>query len=282
MAVVALVLGTAVYATQPAATVQKPDGKVAVILVERIQDLSLTDDQEAKIGEIRKEYKPKVQEAAKDLGTVVKEEVEKIQGVLTPDQKKKVEEIKEERKEFRGERLAERLAHLEELDLTEGETAKFIAIRKEYQPKIEKTMKELEGLLNDDQKKAREEALKAGKKRKEVITTLKLTDDQKAKVETVGKELRTLVREEVGQMRDVLTESQKEKLQEFKEERKEAVRDRKAHALAESKELNLTEDQKTKIMEIRKQFRPKVQEAGNKLRGTVREEVEAILNVIKG
>jgi Spy/CpxP family protein refolding chaperone len=281
MTVVALVLGTAVYATQPAATVQKADGKAAVILVERIQDLSLTDDQEAKIAGIRKEYKPKVQEAAKDLGSVVKEEFEKIQDVLTPEQKKKIEEIKEERKEFRGERLSERLAHLEELDLTAGEAAKLLAIRKEYHPKIEKTMKELEGLLNDDQKKTREETLKAGKKRKEIIAALKLTDDQNAKVEAVGKELRTLVHEEVEKMRDVLTESQKEKVQDFKEERKEAVRDRKAHAVATSKELNLTEEQKTKIMEIRKDFRPKVQEAGNKLRATVREEVEAILKVIK-
>ena len=35
-------------------------------------------------------------------------------------------------------------------------------------------------------------------------------------------------------------------------------------------------------MEIREEFRPKVQEAGNKLRATVREEVEAIAAVIKG
>jgi hypothetical protein len=35
-------------------------------------------------------------------------------------------------------------------------------------------------------------------------------------------------------------------------------------------------------MEIRKEFRPKVHEAGNKLRGLVREEVEQIVSVIKG
>jgi Spy/CpxP family protein refolding chaperone len=51
---------------------------------------------------------------------------------------------------------------------------------------------------------------------------------------------------------------------------------------ANLRELNLTDDQKTKIAEIRKEFRPKVQEAGNKLRGTVREEMEAIMAVIKG
>jgi Spy/CpxP family protein refolding chaperone len=83
-------------------------------------------------------------------------------------------------------------------------------------------------------------------------------------------------------MRDVLTEGQKEKIQEFKDERRERVRDRKAHMVANAKELNLTDAQKAKIMEIRKEFAPKVHEAGNKLRGTVREEAEAILAVIKG
>jgi len=281
MTVVALIVGTAIYATLPAAAEPKADEKAAVGLAERIQDLNLTDDQEAKIADIRKEYKPKVQEAAKDLATILKEEMEKVGAVLTPDQKKKLEEFKEERKELRAERLSERIAHLEELDLTDAEVAKIMAIRKECRPKIEKAMKELEGLLTDEQKKTRLDSLEAGKKRKEVIESLKLTNDQKAKIEAAGKEVRTLVREELERMRDVVTEGQKEKLQEFKDERKEAVRDRKAHAIANSKDLNLTDDQKAKIADIRKEYRPKVHEAGNKLRGTVREGVEAILVVIK-
>jgi len=282
MAVVALGVGTALYATLPAAAEQKADDKVAVIVVERIQDLNLTDAQEAKIADIRKEYRPKVQAAAKDLTGLVKEEVEKVRAVLTPEQKKKLEEFKEERKELRAERLAEAIAHLEELDLTDAEVAKIMEIRKEYHPKIEKAMQGLEGLLTDDQKKARKEALEAGKNRKEVIAALKLTDQQKAKLEAACKEVHALVREELEKMRDVLTEGQKEKIQEFKDERRERVRDRMAHAIANFKDLNLTEDQKAKIMDIRKEYRPKVHEAGNKLRGTVREEVEAILAVIKG
>jgi hypothetical protein len=35
-------------------------------------------------------------------------------------------------------------------------------------------------------------------------------------------------------------------------------------------------------MDIRKEYRPKVHEAANKLHGTVREEVEAIVAVLKG
>jgi Spy/CpxP family protein refolding chaperone len=253
-------------------------------LSERTQDLNLTDEQEAKIADIRKEYGPKVQEAAKDLATVVKEEVEKAHAVLTPEQKTKVEAFKEERRERRERRegLAERIAHLRELDLTDAERAQFAEIRKEYRPKIDKALEGLRGLLTDDQRKAREEGLRAGKKRREILASLNLTDEQKEKVEAVGKELRTLVREELEKMRDVLSEGQKEQLQEFKDERQERVRDRKAHAITHLKELDLTAEQKTQLADIRKEYRPKVHEAGNKLRATVREEVEAIVAVLKG
>jgi Spy/CpxP family protein refolding chaperone len=143
-------------------------------------------------------------------------------------------------------------------------------------------MKDLQGLLTDDQNKARQEALTAGKKNREVLEALKLTGDQKEKVQAVGKEVATLVREEMEKIRDVLSAEQNEKLTDLKEERKERVRDRMAHRIAEHKELNLTEDQKTKIADVRKEYRPKVHEAGNKHRGAVREEVEAIVAVIKG
>jgi len=173
------------------------------------------------------------------------------------------------------------VAHLGELDLTDGEMAKIGEIRKEYRPKIEKALKEMQGLLTDDQKKARQEALRANKKRKEVLEAIKLTDEQKEKVQNVCKEVTTLVREEMEKIRDVLTAEQKEKLQDLKDETKERARDRMAHRIANLKDLNLTEDQKTQIADIRKEFRPKVHEAGNKLRTTVREEVEAIIAVIK-
>jgi Spy/CpxP family protein refolding chaperone len=280
MAVVALAVGMAVYATFPAAAEEKA-GKAAKGLAARIQDLNLTDEQEAKIADIRKEFRPKVQEAAKDLATVVKEEVEKVRGVLTPEQRTKLEAAKEEREEHRAEGLAERIAHLEALDLTSGEMAKIADIRKEFRPKIEKALKDLQGLLTDDQKKAREEAFKAGKSRREILQALNLTGDQKDKVQAVCKDVAAIVREEMEQIRDVLSAEQKEKLEELKDERADRVRDWRAHRIANFKELNLTDEQKTQIADIRKEFRPKVQEAGNKLRATVREEVEAIVAVIK-
>jgi Spy/CpxP family protein refolding chaperone len=255
-------------------------------LAERIQDLQLTNEQEAKIADIRMECRPKVREAAKELAAVVKEEVEKVRAVLTPEQKTRLRAMQEERRERRterrAERLAERLAHLEELDLTDAERAQIAEIRREYHPRIANALQGLKGTLTAEQRKAWEEGLKAGKKRREVLASLNLTDEQKEKVEAVGKELRTLVREELEKIRNVLTEGQREKLQGLRDERREHVRDRMACRIANFKELNLTDEQKTQIADIRKEYRPRVQEAGNRLRAAVREEVEQIVAVLKG
>jgi Spy/CpxP family protein refolding chaperone len=280
IAVLALVVATSACAALRAADDPKADQKVLVIA--RIQDLNLTGEQETKIADIRKESRPKIEEAAKDLKAVVKEEVEKARAVLTPEQQKKLEEFKEERKEYREETLAEQVAHLKELDLTDAETEKVGEIRKEFRPKIVKALEGLTGLLSDEQKKARQEAFEAGKSRKEMLEALKLTDEQKEKMTTVCKEVGTLVREEMEKIRDVLSAEQKEKLEDLKDERRERVRDRMAHRIANFKDLNLTEEQRTKLSEIRKEYRPKVQEAGNKLRAAIRDEVEAIVGVIKG
>jgi Spy/CpxP family protein refolding chaperone len=249
---------------------------------ERLQDLKLTDEQEAKIAEILKECKPKVQEAAKELKTAVREELEKIDALLTPEQKVKIKAHREERKEHRAEHLAERLAHLEELELTDAERAKIKELREEYRPKVHKVLEGLRGLLTEEQRKARDEALTAGKNRREVLAALNLTDEQKEKVAAVGKEVHDLVREHMEKVRDLLTDSQKEKLAEFNVEQRDRARDRIAHMIMNSRDLDLTEEQKAKIMEIRKEYRPKVHEAGNKLRAAVREEVAMILAVLKG
>jgi Spy/CpxP family protein refolding chaperone len=251
-------------------------------LAERIQDLNLTDEQETKIADIRKECRPKIQEAAKELAGVGKEEMEKIHGVLTPEQRQKLQALREERKEHRAAGLAERIAHLRELDLTDAEMAQIADIRKECRPKIAKAMEGLRGILTDEQKKAREEGLKADKPRREVLASLNLTGEQKEKVETICKEVCSLVKEELEKIGDVLTAEQKEKLAELKDERRDRVRDRLACAVANSRELNLTDEQKAAIATIRTEFRPKVQEAGNKLRAAVRDEVAMILAVIKG
>jgi Spy/CpxP family protein refolding chaperone len=279
MAVVALGLGACM--ALPAAE-ENMGQKASGGLTARVQDLHLTDAQEAKIADIRKEYGPRVREAAKNLATVVKEEEEKVMDVLTAEQKTKLRDTKEELKEMRAESLAEEIAHLGELDLTGNEISQIASIRKEYRPKIEESLTELEGLLTPDQKKARQDALQAGKQGRVVREALKLTNEAKEKVQAVGKKVGTWCREEMERIRDVLSSGQKKQLQEVKEETKEHVRDRMAHRIATLKELNLTEDQKTRIAAIRKEFGPRVHEAGNRLRATIREEVEAILAVIKG
>jgi Spy/CpxP family protein refolding chaperone len=257
------------------------DKDVAEVVLERIQDLNLTEDQESKIADINKEYEPKVKDAAKELAAIVKEEKDEIRNVLTDEQKAKLKEFKEENKEHLIEGLAARIARLKELDLTEDEMTKIHSIRKEYRPKIEKAMEGFKGILTPEQKKAREEALNAGKGRKEVLESLNLTDEQKKKMEGACKELRATVKEELEKIRDVLTEEQKAKLPDLKDEVKERVRDRWAHRISEFKDLDLTDEQKTKIKEIRTKYRPKVHEAGNKLRGVLREEVEKIMAVVK-
>src|SRR6516165_12498311 len=95
-------------AQEPSGT---PGQRAAEGLAERIQDLNLTDPQETKIEDIQKECRPKVEEAAKEVVGLVKEEVDKIREVLTPEQKTKLESLKEERKEQRAEGLASRIAH---------------------------------------------------------------------------------------------------------------------------------------------------------------------------
>jgi Spy/CpxP family protein refolding chaperone len=251
-------------------------------MVERLQDLNLTDEQEAKIAEILKECKPKVQEAAKELKAVVREELEKIDALLTSEQKVKIKAHREENKEHRAERLVERMAHLEELELTDAELAKIKELRDEYRPKVHKALESLRGLLTEEQRKAREEALTADKNRREVLVALNLTDEQKQKVAAVCKEIGELVREHMEKVRDLLTDSQKEKLAEFNEERRDRARDRIAHMIMNFRDLNLTEEQKAKVMEIRKEYRPKVHEAGNRLRAAVREEMAQIVAVMKG
>ena len=256
------------------------DAQVKVLVVS-IQDIDLSDEQEAEIAAIRKEYRPKIEASAKELKSLVKEEVEGIRNVFTPEQRPKIQAIIEERKDFREESLAHKIAGLKELDLTETELAKIAEIRKEYRPKIDEAAKQLERLLTDTQKEARKEAIKDDKPRREVLKVLNLTSAQTSELENNAKELKDLVGSEMSKLRGVLTAGQKETLQDLRAERREMVRDRLAHQIANLKDLNLTEQQKESLMNIRQEFRPKIQEAGNALRTEIGEEVGKIVAVLK-
>jgi hypothetical protein len=53
--------------------------------------------------------------------------------------------------------LAELVAQLRVQDLTDDEIAKLLEIHQDFRPKVEKALSELQGLLTDDQNKARQE-----------------------------------------------------------------------------------------------------------------------------
>ena len=251
------------------------------ILVEKIQELNLSDEQEAKIAEIQKADRPKVEAAAKALAAVAKEEADKALAVLTPEQKEKAAAAKEERKELRAEGVSERLARLQELDLSDAQIAQIEAVRKECRPELAKAVEGLRGLLTPEQRKAREEALASGKKHREVLAALNLTPEQKEKVGAACKECCAAIRGELEKFKEALSAQEKEKLADLRDERKENVRDRRVHRIANLRELELTPEQREKLAEIRKEYRPRIHEAGNALRAAVREEVQAIAAVLK-
>jgi Spy/CpxP family protein refolding chaperone len=250
-------------------------------MVEGMVDLSLTEDQETKLADMRKEMRPKIQEAAKELAGLVKDEVDKVREVLTADQREKVKALMDERREKRGERMVERIAHLKDLELSDAERAQFEEIREEYRPKLEKLMKELSGVLTDEQKKTREEGLKEGKSRRDIRQSLNLTAEQREKVESIGKELVSVVRDQLEKMKSVLTTAQQEKLEEFTTERRDRARDRVACAIVNMKDLDLSDEQKSKIKTIREEYRPKIHEAGNKLRAAVRDAVTQVAEIVR-
>jgi len=254
--------------------------EVRAVLVERIQELNLTDEQEAKIAEIQKAGRPKVEAAAKELAAVAKEEADKALAVLTPEQKEKVAAAKEDRKELRAEGVSEKIARLQELDLSDAQIAQIEACRKECRPELAKAVEGLRGLLTPEQRKAREEALASGKKHREVLAALNLTPEQKEKVGAACKECCAAIKGELEKISEALTSQEKEKLADLKDERKEHVRDRRVHRIANLRELELTPEQKEKLAEIRQEYRPKIHEAGNALRAAIREEVQAIAEVL--
>lgn len=91
------------------------------------------------------------------------------------------------------------------------------------------------------------------------------------------------MQEELAKMRDVLNPEQQEKIEAMKEDRREQVRDRLAFRIANLKELALMDQQVSQIKAIRAEYRPRprVQEAGNRLRAIVREETAAVVTVLK-
>jgi hypothetical protein len=137
---------------------------------------------------------------------------------------------KKPRQERNRERAIDGLEFLRGLNLSDDQKAKVAEIKKEYAPKFKALEEKRAGILTADQKKARDEAVKAakaaGKTGQELFeagrAAMKLTDDQKAKLAEVRKEVMALakeVREKV--VSSVLTADQKEQVKERRAHRRD-------------------------------------------------------------
>ncbi len=111
---------------------------------------------------------------------------------------------------------------LEGLELTAEQKEKLEELNKEYGPKLKEARAKMDGIVTDEQKKARAEAMKAakeaGKKGKElreaVDAAVQLTDEQKAKMAEVKKAMGPLQREIREKFMALLTPEQKEVIKE--------------------------------------------------------------------
>jgi len=137
---------------------------------------------------------------------------------------------------LRIERLREAL---EGLDLTAEQKEKLGKIREELGPKMKEVFGKLRDILTEEQRSAAEESAKkakeAGKKGRELFeaveSSIKLTDEQKEKMDKLAPEILAVQKEMVKQLMGVLTPEQQGKIKEKmqpggKKERK--PRDRKA------------------------------------------------------
>jgi hypothetical protein len=114
--------------------------------------------------------------------------------------------------------------------LSVEQKTKLAALEKEYAPKIReaKAKADLDSVLTDNQKKARDAAQKAaedaGKDRKEIKqagkTAVKLTKEQKKKLAAAKKDATTLRREFEDKVISLLTPEQKELLDKEARERR--------------------------------------------------------------
>jgi Spy/CpxP family protein refolding chaperone len=110
---------------------------------------------------------------------------------------------------------------VEGLDLTDEQKEKLGAIRDDFDGKKNAIHEKLAALLTEEQKQSAKDAMDSAKQAgktgrafyQSLEASLKLTDEQKQKMEPIGKELRTLVADSMKKVNEVLTPEQKEKLQ---------------------------------------------------------------------
>jgi Spy/CpxP family protein refolding chaperone len=114
---------------------------------------------------------------------------------------------------------------VKQLNLTEEQKAKVKDLKKEYGPKLKEAGQKAASILTAEQKKARDEAIKAAKAAnkkvnpKELNEVMKLTDEQKTKMDAARKEAQALAKEVNDKIMEILTPEQKEQLKTLKQKK---------------------------------------------------------------
>jgi Spy/CpxP family protein refolding chaperone len=117
---------------------------------------------------------------------------------------------------------------LEPLDLTDEQKTKINAITTAFSKKVKKTAAEIDAIFTEQQRKLRDDAIKAavvaGKTdraeiAKAVSDAVKLSDEQKEKMQSLNRSLLVAQREMVAKIKDLLTPEQSERLRNLVEKR---------------------------------------------------------------
>ena len=116
--------------------------------------------------------------------------------------------------------VLDRVEHVKNLNLTADQKTKLGELKKQYAPKLKELAGAREKVLTADQKKARDEAVKAaraaGKRgpevRKSIEAAMNLTDAQKTTLAEGRKAMGTLNKEIMGKVSTILTPEQQEVL----------------------------------------------------------------------
>lgn len=177
----------------------------------------------------------------------------------------------------------DRWAMLQGVNLTDDQKAKVEAVKQEYGAKFKEDRGKIDSILTEAQRKARDEAVKAaraaGKRGEEVWTAAKaavtLTDEQKAKMAEVRKGGEALRKEAHEKIMAILTTEQKEQLKKSHEGMRGHPQMGRGGEMLEG--LNLTDEQKANVAEIRKEYAPKLEEAGKDVKALRKEVHEKIL-----
>jgi Spy/CpxP family protein refolding chaperone len=130
---------------------------------------------------------------------------------------------------------------LRDLTLSDEEKAKIEDVRKEFGPKLAEARKKVESIPSDQQKKDRDEAMKAardaGKSQREAfaagLEAMKLSDEQKAKSAEARKAMEAISREMREKVLSVLTPENKEKVEQRIAEMKKRGEGKKREKKAE-------------------------------------------------